>query len=125
LQGGFPRWLLVRCSIDDPDELTAYAVFAPEESTLQELARVAGSCWKIEETFEEAKGEAGLDHYEVRSWSGWYRHITLAMFAHAFIAAIRASGHDVEELRQKGAIILQEEGKLSSSLQDFKKQRGL
>jgi SRSO17 transposase len=124
LQEGFARWLLVRRSIDDPDELRAYAVFAPEESTLEELARVAGSRWKIEEAFEEAKGEVGLDHYEVRSWPGWYRHITLAMFAHAFLAAIRASGRDIEEL-QKGAVV-QEEGKLlSSSLQDFKKRRGL
>jgi SRSO17 transposase len=125
LQEGFARWLLVRRSIDDADELTAYAVFAPEEGTLEELARVAGSRWKIEEAFEEAKGEVGLDHYEVRSWPGWYRHITLAMFAHAFLAAIRASGRDIEEL-QKGAV-LQEEGKLllSSSLQDFKKRRGL
>ena len=125
LQEGFARWLLVRRSIDDPDELTAYAVFAPKESTLEELARVAGSRWKIEEAFEEAKGEVGLDHYEVRSWPGWYRHITLAMFAHAFLAAIRASGRDIEEL-QKGAVV-QEEGELllSSSLQDFKKRRGL
>jgi SRSO17 transposase len=125
LQEGFARWLLIRRSIDDPEELTAYAVFAPEESTLEELARVAGSRWKIEEAFEEAKGEVGLDHYEVRSWPGWYRHITLAMFAHAFLAAIRASGRDIEEL-QKGAAILQEEGELlSSSLRDFKRRRGL
>jgi SRSO17 transposase len=106
LQEGFARWLLVRRSIDDPDELTAYAVFAPQESTLEELARVAGSRWKIEEAFEEAKGEVGLDHYEVRSWPGWYRHITtLAMFAHAFLGAIRADGRDIEEL-QKGALLL-------------------
>ena len=124
LQEGFARWLLVRRSIDDPDELTAYAVFAPEESTLEELARVAGSRWKIEEAFEEAKGEVGLDHYEVRSWPGWYRHITLAMFAHAFLAAIRASGRDIEEL-QKGAVVQEEGELLSSSLQDFKKRRGL
>ena len=70
------------------------------------MARVAGSRWKIEEAFEEAKGEVGLDHYEVRSWVGWYRHGTLAMFAHAFLAAIRASGHDDDddfEEMQKGA----------------------
>jgi SRSO17 transposase len=125
LQEGFARWLLVRRSIDDPDELTAYAVFAPEGSTLEELARVAGSRWKIEEAFEEAKGEVGLDHYEVRSWPGWYRHITLAMFAHAFLAAIRASGRDIKEL-QKGAAVLHKEGELlRSSLQNFKKRRGL
>jgi len=124
LQEGFGRWLLVRRSIDDPDELTAYAVFAPEGSTLEELARVAGSRWKIEEAFEEAKGEVGLDHYEVRSWPGWYRHITLAMFAHAFLAAIRTSGREIEEL-QKGAVVQEEGELLSSSLRDFKKRRGL
>jgi SRSO17 transposase len=101
LQEGFARWLLVRRSIDDPDELTAYTVFAPEESSLEELARVAGSRWKLEEaSSKEAKGGVGLDHYEVRSWPGWYRHITLAMFAHAFLAVIRLSGQDAEALKK-------------------------
>jgi SRSO17 transposase len=124
MQEGFSRWLLVRRQIDDPDGLTAYVAFAPEKSTtLEELAKVAGSRWKIEEAFEEAKGEVGLDHYEVRSWVGWYRHITLAMFAHAFLCAIRASGHNqAVELSQKGA---PQQSKTGSSLQDFKKRRGL
>jgi SRSO17 transposase len=123
MQEGFSRWLLVRRQIDDPGELTAYVAFAPEESTLEELAEVAGSRWKIEEAFEEAKGEVGLDHYEVRGWVGWYRHITLAMFAHAFLCAIRASGHEVEP-SQKGAAA-RRESKTGSSLRDFKKRRGL
>ena len=137
LQEGFARWLLVRRSIDNPEELAAYVVFAPEQSTMEELAKIAGSRWKIEEAFEEAKGEVGLDHYEVRSWVGWHRHITLAMFAHAFLAAIRASGRDVGEL-QKGGLV-PEDGKpststttsssssssSSSSLASFKKRRGL
>ncbi len=68
----------------------AYTVFAPEGgTTLEAPARVAGGRWRVEEIgFEEAKGEAGLSHYEVRSWHGWYRHITLALVAHAFLAAI-------------------------------------
>ena len=126
LQEGFRRWLLVRRQIDDPDELSAYVVFAPEQTSLQELARVAGSRWKIEEAFEEAKGEVGLHHYEVRSWVGWYRHITLALFAHAFLSAIRASsGHndDVQSLQKGAAAPL--ESKTGSSLQEFKKRRGL
>ena len=123
MQEGFSRWLLVRRQIDDPGELTAYVAFAPEEITLEELAKVAGSRWKIEEAFEEAKGEVGLDHYEVRGWVGWYRHITLAMFAHAFLCAIRASGHEVEP-SQKGAAA-RRESKTGSSLRDFKKRRGL
>jgi SRSO17 transposase len=122
MQEGFSRWLLVRRQIDDPDELAAYVAFASEQSTLEELAKVAGSRWQIEEAFEEAKGEVGLDHYEVRSWVGWYRHITLAMFAHAFLCAIRASGHEVEP-SQKGAAL--QESKTGSSLQEFKKRRGL
>jgi SRSO17 transposase len=125
LQEGFARWLLVRRQIDDPNELSAYVVFAPEQITLQELARVAGSRWKIEEAFQEAKGEVGLDHYEVRSWIGWYRHITLALFAHAFLSAIRASGHNDVQSLQKGALLLGNERTPSSSLATFKKRRGL
>ena len=124
LQEGFRRWLLVRRQIEDPDELSAYIVFAPEQTSLQELARVAGSRWKIEEAFEEAKGEVGLDHYEVRSWVGFYRHVTLAMFAHAFLAAIRASGHEDFEEMQKGAAS-RGESEPSESLAAFKRGRGL
>lgn len=62
MQEGFHRWLLVRRSIQDPEDLSAYdAVFAPEGTALVELARVAGSRWKIESAFEAAKGEVGLD----------------------------------------------------------------
>jgi SRSO17 transposase len=60
------------------------------------MARVAGARWAIEESFETAKGEVGLDHYEVRSWAGWYRHITLSMLAHAYLSAMRAAGADAE-----------------------------
>jgi SRSO17 transposase len=83
-------WLLARRSIAKPDELAYYVCFGPAETTLEELVRVAGMRWTIEEGFEEAKGEVGLDQYEVRRWAGWYRHITLALLAHAFLAVIRA-----------------------------------
>jgi hypothetical protein len=73
------RWLLVRRSLSTPAELTAYVVFAAQAATLEEVVRVAGTRWTIESGFEAAKSEVGLDHYEVRSWTGWYRHITLAM----------------------------------------------
>ena len=69
-------WLLVRRSIAKPGELAYYVCFGPESTTLEELVRVAGTRWTIEECFEEAKGEVGLDQYEVRKWDGWYRHIT-------------------------------------------------
>jgi SRSO17 transposase len=65
------RWLLVRRSLSAPMELTAYVVFAPQATTLEEVVRVAGSRWTVESSFEAAKGEVGLDHYEVRSWTGW------------------------------------------------------
>lgn len=118
LQEGFQRWLLVRRSIEDPDELTAYTVFAPEGTALEELARVAGGRWRVEIGFEEAKGEVGLAHYEVRSWHGWRRHITLALFAHAFLAALRAAGRETEA-PEKGA------QKVSGNLSEFKRKRGL
>jgi SRSO17 transposase len=65
-------------------------VSGPEKTSLEEIVRVAGTRWAIEESFDSAKGEVGLDHYEARSWDGWYRHITLAMFAHAYLTVVRA-----------------------------------
>jgi SRSO17 transposase len=76
----------------------------------------------VQRGFEEAKGEVGLSHYEVRSWHGWYRHITLALLAHAFLAAMRAEGIDFEPSLQKGAAKTQSE---HSSLLSFKRKRGL
>ena len=119
MQEGFERWLLVRRSIEDPQVLTAYTVFAPKGATLEELAKVAGSRWRVEIGFEEAKGEVGLAHYEVRSWHGWYRHITLALFAHALLATIRSAGLEVQKTRGKGG------RKRPASLSEFKRKRGL
>jgi SRSO17 transposase len=84
------HWLLVRRSRHDPTDLAYYVVFAPAGTSLRTLARVAGQRWRIEQSFELAKGEVGLDHYEVRRWDGWYRHVTLAMFALAYLAVLRA-----------------------------------
>jgi SRSO17 transposase len=83
------RWLLVRRS-RSTGELAFYACFGPVATTLLGLARVAGARWAIEEGFQQAKGEVGLDHYEVRKWPGWYRHITLALLAHAYLVVTRA-----------------------------------
>jgi SRSO17 transposase len=85
------HWLLVRRSRSDPTDLAYYVVFAPAGTTLGTLARVAGQRWRIEQSFELAKGEVGLDQYEVRRWDGWYRHMTLAMFALAYLAVLRAN----------------------------------
>ena len=83
------HWLLVRRSCKDPKELAYYVVFGPDRTTLATLAQVAGRRWAIEECFEVAKQEVGLADYEIRSWHGWYRHITLAMLALGFLAAMR------------------------------------
>jgi SRSO17 transposase len=80
---------LVRRSIADPTELTFYLTHAPKGTTLARLVQIAGLRWPIESLFEQGKGEVGLDQYEVRSWGGWHRHITLAMFALAYLAVVR------------------------------------
>ena len=85
-------WLLARRSITDPTELAYYLSNAPRGTSLRTLAEVAGARWSIETTFEEGKGEAGLDEYEVRYWHSWHRHITLSMIAHAWLAALRQPG---------------------------------
>ncbi|MFE4357650.1 hypothetical protein [Kitasatospora sp. NPDC056800] len=66
------------------------AACPPLEATVTDLVRVAGCRWKIEEVFQSARNECGLDQYEVRRYVGWYRHITLALLAHTFLAAIAA-----------------------------------
>jgi SRSO17 transposase len=85
---GTARWLLVRRSRRD-GELAFYACSGPSETSLLGLVRVAGTRWAVEEGFQQAKTEVGLDHYEVRRWPGWYRHITLALLAHAFLVVTR------------------------------------
>jgi SRSO17 transposase len=59
---------------------------------LQQFVRAAGSRWQVEEAIELAKQQVGLDEYEVRHWRGWYRHITLAMFALAFLTVVKVAG---------------------------------
>ena len=93
-------WMLTRRSVANPEELAYYVCFGPAGTALEELVRVAGRRWTIEECFEEAKGQVGLDQYEVRRWDGWYRHITLAMLAHAYLTVIR---HHALEQGEKGA----------------------
>jgi SRSO17 transposase len=85
------RWVLARRSLARPDELAYYLAYAPDGATVEDLVRIAGSRWAIEECFQAAKNECGLDQYEVRRYPGWYRHITLAMLAHVFLAAMAAA----------------------------------
>jgi SRSO17 transposase len=86
---GREAWLLVRRSPSDPDDLAYYLSNAPVETDLLTLAQVASTRYTVEQCIEEAKGETGLDHYEVRYWHSWYRHITLSMMAHTWLAALR------------------------------------
>jgi SRSO17 transposase len=83
------HWLLIRRSLTDAQEKAYYFVFGPSGTTLQQMVTAIGARWHIEEDFETAK-DLGLDHYQVRSFVAWYRHITLVMLAHAFLAGICA-----------------------------------
>jgi SRSO17 transposase len=86
---GWQLWLLVRRHREKSDERAYYLCRGPAETPWRELVRVAGSRWSIEEGFERAKGECGLDESEARSWVGWYRHVTLSLFALAVLTAVR------------------------------------
>ena len=97
---GWDYWLLVRRSVADPTDLAYYVCFCPAGTPLAELVRVAGTRWAIEESFESAKGEVGLDHYEVRRWPGWFRHITLALLAHAYLTVTRAAAVEKGDRKQ-------------------------
>ena len=84
------RWVLARRSISEPTEIAYYLAYAPFGTTVAELVTVAGLRWSIEDCFGAAKNECGLDQYEVRRYLSWYRHITLAMLAFAFLAVLAA-----------------------------------
>jgi SRSO17 transposase len=88
------HWLLVRRSVAKPEELAYYVVFGAAGTTLPEAVQVAGTRWAVEETIETSKGEVGLDQYEVRHWTPWYRYITLAMLAHAYLCVLRAHARE-------------------------------
>jgi SRSO17 transposase len=86
---GWQMALLMRAKIDQPDDLAFFLTLAPAGTPLETLVRIAGMRWRIEACFEAAKGEVGLNQYEVRNWTGWHRHITLAMLAHAYLGVVR------------------------------------
>ena len=99
---GWQKGLLIRRKLAQPEVFTFYLTLAPDTAELSDLVRVAGTRWTIEACFEAAKGEVGLDQYEVRSWTGWHRHITLAMLAHAYLAALRrAAGGETRHARSQ------------------------
>ena len=96
---GRGRWVLIRRSLSDPSKRAYYRAAGPAQTTLPELVHVAGSRWKIEEGFEQAKGEVGLDQYEVRAFRAWYRYITLALVAHAALVVMHGQARQQEKNR--------------------------
>jgi SRSO17 transposase len=86
-ENGHGHGVLARRSLKDPTDLASYG---PAGTRLKDLVAVAGARWAVEECFQTAKGECGLDHYQVRLYHAWYRHITLAMAALAALTAVRA-----------------------------------
>jgi SRSO17 transposase len=102
---GRGRWLLMRRSIADPTEFAYYLAYGPQETPTEELIRVAGRRWQVEDCFEQAKGEVGLEEYEVRKWEAWQRHVTLSLLAHAYLAVLRSEAHDAPEPEAKRGII--------------------
>lgn len=86
---------MARRNIKDPEDISYYFCHASDEISLNELARAAGQRWHIESCFENAKQEVGLDEYEVRSWKGWYRHITLSMVGLLLLNIFKGLGNIV------------------------------
>jgi SRSO17 transposase len=95
-------WLLVRRRLSD-GELAFYACFGLARTTLAELVRVAGIRWAVEEGFQAAKGQVGLDHYQVRRYDAWYRHVTLVLVAQGFLAAVRAQAASNRRVEKGGS----------------------
>jgi SRSO17 transposase len=100
-ENGWGHWVLIRRQIGARHERAYYRVFAPARTTLEEMVAVAGKRWAVEECFETAKGECGLDQYEVRSWTGWHRHITLSLLAHAYLTVVRAQAVRAAPLKKR------------------------
>jgi SRSO17 transposase len=96
------RWLLVRRQIDDPREFAYYLCYGPLQTKVHELIRIAGKRWSIEDGFKAAKGQTGLNEYEVRKWEGWHRHVTLSLLAHAYLAVLRSAAEMAEDPAKGG-----------------------
>ena len=100
---GMARWLLVRHNAAAPSEDASFLAHGPAGTSAEELVRVCRMRWQIEEGFAQAKGEVGLDQYEVRRWDAWHRHITLCLLAHAYLVVMRVAARQ-EEGAEKGAL---------------------
>ena len=109
--------MLFRRSKSDPTEIQAYICYAPYDTPTRKLVGIAGTRWTVETCFKESKGQVGLDHYEVRTYDAWYKHITFACLALALITVLSCKSLDTKTLQQHDPA--------SSSLDKFKKKRGL
>jgi SRSO17 transposase len=92
LRDGWLHAVVIRRDLSDPDEVAYYLVYAPTDTPLAEIVRAIGARWTIEDVFKLAKRQVGLDQYEVRSWTGWHRHTTLALLALAALVLGAAKG---------------------------------
>ncbi len=110
LNSEFKNFVLFRRSIKDENEIAYYFGYAKANAMFDQIIKAAGSRWSVEECFESAKGEVGLDQYEVRSWVGWYRHITLSMIAHSFLVITKNRIFDSHLIKR-------------NPFEDFKKKR--
>ena len=99
------RWLLLRRSPDDPNDISYCQVYGPHDTPVEELVRVCQARWQVEECFAQAKGEVGLDQYEVRRWDAWHRYVTLCLLAHAFLVVTRFAVHRQELGSKRGSLI--------------------
>jgi SRSO17 transposase len=102
---GMQRWLLVQRGLDDSEEFAFYLAFGADATPDAELLRVCGARWQVEECFAQAKGEVGLDQYEVRTWQAWHRFVTLCLLAHAFLVVLRLAGQQEEAAVERGALL--------------------
>ncbi len=120
--GTLARWLLFRRSLADPTDVAHYLVHAPANTSLEAMVKAAGSRWPVEECFESGKGEVGLGDHEVRSYTGWYRHMTLCLVAHAYLAAARSLANAEEHLSPPKALGLPHH---RSRMTAFRRRQGL
>jgi len=111
---GWQRWYIARRSVEQPEAIAYFLAFVPAGTPLETVVHAIGARWTVEMCFQTAKGEVGLDQYEVRTWQGWYRHITLSCLAHAFLTVVRTQQIESEK-----------RGHNLSSFHSFKRKRGL
>jgi len=101
---GRDGWLIARRSLNDPEEIAYYLSNASASTPLFTLAQIAARRYTVEQCIKEAKGETGLDDYQVRHWQSWHRHITLSMMAHTWLAAIRYRANQEKGARSHSSL---------------------